>query len=821
MDSDFQRRLEAAMASGDTAWFERMGFPQVGVDEDDIIDEETIKEISPDDASKLAKQRSKSVLESYSALNNVLGRYEDTIRKRWIKKNQGQRVQLLLQAWPGMAKSSQPDMKASRRDAQRQCQCRDIYMWPSINLEDLGSGNTLLRFLNSRGRHWPASFAVMDGESTRLGDRSGALPIEEVPGHEMNLRGNTLETYGVIKPIQYQSLDDMLQNNRFGAAEGLKILEIQDRILAFLRSMCAIILHDKNLENPPDPVVPEPEALPVPTGEWLSAASAARTAPYEVPHNVDLNRLKSFTATRVAEAQDHLWSLREDPSYFSDCIGDWGEHSSEMVLDDRRKIHSDVSAVLGSPFWDRVVDSAVHAAYEDMFHWRLFDEQLAQIIKLRTPAGSQPPSIEQANKCYEAIRKLKLVIESRYIPTLVQKFNVFFPASPPIRALFQRLPDPDGYLGFSIYPRRDLNMKDDLIWIWTTFIDRDALEVYGLEVLALEAERLLRDKAQKARITAMIAQTLSDIGLIGALHNQLRINLERVFNQGKYQAWNDEKTYDDWASRVVRPVWELGMASAPGSNRSFRLGELGNPTSRRFFYPLNKPRTKGNTRALQEAERHLDAFWKKFDELVDQQLTKEARDGLRGMLPTGRQFLRTQDWVAPEPRPKQQLQETIQEISNLSIGSGRDQEQPAYEPMVPKTKVKTTGTPNPATPPSLASADSQNNEAPKPLVIPAVKQRAYKVFSILFYEPNASNQPGEIAWTDFLHAMNAIGFVPEKLYGSVWQFTPLAGSQEVVERAICFHEPHPSGKLAFRTARRYGRRLTRTYGLNRTSFVLP
>ncbi|RYC65971.1 hypothetical protein CHU98_g238 [Xylaria longipes] len=381
MDLNFHQRLEAAMASGDTAWFEEMVFPKVHVNPDAIIDEDTIKKISRGIASTLAKRRSQSVLRHFTALNDVLGRYEDTIRSQ-----------------------SQP---------------RDVYMWPSINLEDLSTGNTLLRFLNSRGRHFPATFATMDGQSTRLGGRSGALPMEEVPGPEMDLDRATPEGYGIIKPIQYQSVDDMLQNNRFGAATGLRILEIQERILQFLKSMCAIILHDKNLDNPLDPILLELEALPAPTGDWLSAARAAQTASYEVPQNINLNCIKSISASRVDEAQDHLWSLREDPAYFADCIGNWSEHSFEMVPDDKRKQHPDVSDALRmSRFWDRVINNAVYNAYDDIFHWRIFDQQLDQIIKLQTASNAQPPrSIEKAGECYEAIRKLKLMIETRYIIT--------------------------------------------------------------------------------------------------------------------------------------------------------------------------------------------------------------------------------------------------------------------------------------------------------------------------------------------------------------------------------------------------------------------
>lgn len=104
----------------------------------------------------------------------------------------------------------------------------------------------------------------------------------------------------------------------------------------------------------------------------------------------------------------------------------------------------------------------------------------------------------------------------------------------------------------------------------------------------------------------------------------------------------------------------------------------------------------------------------------------------------------------------------------------------------------------------------------------AVKARAYKVFSTLFYTPTPHTQPCDVNWTDFRHAMNIIGFVSVKLHGSAWSFTPKGqGHDESFQHAsINFHEPHPSSKLGFMVARRYGRRLTRNYGLSGESFVL-
>ncbi|EGP83294.1 uncharacterized protein MYCGRDRAFT_96555 [Zymoseptoria tritici IPO323] len=62
----------------------------------------------------------------------------------------------------------------------------------------------------------------------------------------------------------------------------------------------------------------------------------------------------------------------------------------------------------------------------------------------------------------------------------------------------------------------------------------------------------------------------------------------------------------------------------------------------------------------------------------------------------------------------------------------------------------------------------------------------------------------------------ATGFEAEKLYGPVWNFRP---TKLDVERSIQFHEPHPSGKIAYRVCRGHGRRLNRAYGWTGDNFV--
>lgn len=133
----------------------------------------------------------------------------------------------------------------------------------------------------------------------------------------------------------------------------------------------------------------------------------------------------------------------------------------------------------------------------------------------------------------------------------------------------------------------------------------------------------------------------------------------------------------------------------------------------------------------------------------------------------------------------------------------------------PKTKVKTKGTPQPPTStttpatPGTATVDTQPSFP--------VDARALNVFRALFFNPDITSTPGEVSWTDFLHAMKTTGFAIQTMYGSVWQFQP---QRLDVETPIQFHGPHPTGKIAFWVARRIGRRLQRAYGWGEGGFVL-
>ncbi|KAH9896314.1 hypothetical protein F4778DRAFT_783591 [Xylariomycetidae sp. FL2044] len=101
-----------------------------------------------------------------------------------------------------------------------------------------------------------------------------------------------------------------------------------------------------------------------------------------------------------------------------------------------------------------------------------------------------------------------------------------------------------------------------------------------------------------------------------------------------------------------------------------------------------------------------------------------------------------------------------------------------------------------------------------------VKARVLKVLRTTIYPSMPGSHAGEVNWPDLWYAMDAIGFEPTKLRGSAWSLVPCNDELHVSGRTITCPEPHPSTRGAFWEARRFGRRLTRKYGLTGDSFVL-
>lgn len=220
--------------------------------------------------------------------------------------------------------SYSPDFEAIFRGGQelqnRRTEFREAFLWPSMNVEDLATGKTMLLLLNSRGRHSPNMFAKADFEATRVGLVSQAILPTFINMHTMLLDGEAIETYGRIVSFD-ENEDEMLRmfsGLGYHPGEGLWILEIQQKILNFLVKCCHAVLHDftpSSLIASDTPIKVEPSPI-IDSLEYPTLASMAAQAPYRLPALLDFTHLRAFAAAKLSNAEDHVRGLREDVSNF-------------------------------------------------------------------------------------------------------------------------------------------------------------------------------------------------------------------------------------------------------------------------------------------------------------------------------------------------------------------------------------------------------------------------------------------------------------------------------------------------------------------------
>jgi hypothetical protein len=232
-------------------------------------------------------------------------------------------------------------------------------------------------------------------------------------------------------------------------------------------------------------------------------------------------------------------------------------------------------------------------------------------------------------------------------------------------------------------------------------------------------------------------------------------------------------------------------------------------------------------RELQSAEAALKRYWEKMDEGMEARCVDVAIL-LKDVLSTDSGMYTTPDWRAEEavdlPSPNECSAEDYAPERSLTPQIGNEnkkKEISSAEKIKQKTHGKAHEGVEPSAPAPPPTADDDGDQPP-PVSIP---QRSFKVMSALLPSPSTiSHAPREVSWDEFLYAMNTIGLVPEKLYGSVWIFKPLPPGVGLVDlkRSIQFHEPinvRRGNKIDFLQVRRLGDRLKRAFGWHGDTFV--
>lgn len=260
--------------------------------------------------------------------------------------------------------------------------------------------------------------------------------------HVMMFTGRDIpETYGeLVAWSDHPEAFHWLTSQR-GAnpGKGLFILEIQERLYKFLVDCCKAVLHDileETLADPTVPIAPEPSSVSSNEAGLASLATTAAEAPYRLPANLDLKRLELLVAAKLSAAEDHVWTLREDPGYFTETVLDWKEHRQECLPDTQRRKHPVFNSLTQERiFWEHVIGKSIVSALASIEIWGSVHEQVVTLQRLKEKyADSISPEKDLPEEYAFAFYKLDHHLQ-QFSKGPINTLKTGFVASPPMRVL--------------------------------------------------------------------------------------------------------------------------------------------------------------------------------------------------------------------------------------------------------------------------------------------------------------------------------------------------------------------------------------------------
>ncbi|KAL8690237.1 MAG: hypothetical protein Q9218_004275 [Villophora microphyllina] len=745
--------------------------------------------ISLSNAKQLITTRTSSIFTDREALLDILRRYDYILTRRWVKRTGEQRRKVLLQARPDMPATHRPDFQAIRREKPQQIVDKtryyDSFLLPSINIEDLVKPYNLLLFMDARGRHDPEVFANADSTQSTL--RLAPMPS--------NLRPST---------------DILFSWIGMQIGEGLLTLEIQQKKLSFLRSCAEIILQDLPLHDtsitlqlPPPTSSSHSDVRPSDSG-WPSLSRQILEAPYRIPDQFNFGRLKCFVSAKRDEAVDHIWALREDPSYFQSCILEWSQHRQENILD----VKGNTDPGLGKDvFWESVLGDVVADAYLGFLSWHHSCKAFDEFENLRHKYGTSISLGDRLPEDFDvAIRHFDKSVDELLVTKTVH-YKLAMPSSPPLRNHFVRSMHNNGVHVTSKSGSNTTPKSDNFLWLLERLWTSDHVRLFGLHNLLDEIERKLREeKLSRERVSPWIARILSDLSVLAEIRRQVGI-LRPGHSCSRCQV--DKEQWTEFIDRMG-PFQQV----LQGCMVLFNFAGKTTPLTK-FNYPSDKPMSAKVVKAMQEAERHLDHIWKEVDNQFIEHGAADIHELLAAVLPK-RGISRTPDWIEPEEKPETHthgIENVNARAALLDLEMRTEQTIESEASPLQPDKVKTRGK-------VIVSKALPEETVTEQLVEESpqlfVSKRGFRVFSTLFHNSSREKPPGEVPWSEFLSAMASVGFGIRKLDGSAWVFEPL---NDLFRRSIIFHEPHPSSTIPYQVARRHGRRLERAFGWTGSSFT--
>lgn len=163
--------------------------------------------------------------------------------------------------------------------------------------------------MDARAHHQPYEFAAVDFDATHLGRVCGAVTSDFSNQHTILLTGRTDPTrYGELVhwDDDQNAMTDCFSRKQQQLGEGLLILEVQQKILSFLRKCAELMLHDVPTALLLDaPVMPGAVLSSEADTGFDSLLAMALERPYRSPAKLSWDRITSLLGARKEASMDH------------------------------------------------------------------------------------------------------------------------------------------------------------------------------------------------------------------------------------------------------------------------------------------------------------------------------------------------------------------------------------------------------------------------------------------------------------------------------------------------------------------------------------
>ncbi|KAI1096101.1 hypothetical protein F5B19DRAFT_220510 [Rostrohypoxylon terebratum] len=736
-----------------------------------------------------------------------------------MSKSKAKRKALLLNAWPEMPQTHRPDVKTwlSLRNGHELTDADTLaLMWPNFNCEDLSSKETLLLILHQRARYRPDKFVNLDIGLLNFGMRNGIVGQIDLPGYFAILRDRgTPELYG--KLYSYDDEEDNVKREPtrgfYSAGDSYWAVLVQSQLYWILNVICNVILHDL----PQDEVWPAEGGRPLPLDlpDYLSkttvdgieilslkAQEEFHKAPKEEP---SFARIICFIGAKLHQADDHLWTLREDPNYLIYTAMERMQHMTEMLadLDGNPGPPANVSQ---QELWGRVVGRLIREAHAqvDLFNilftkmWRLND-RIVSCCKDRRFHPDIPLEEKLLDDIFSAFNFL-ISASWELIVTIDLEESAF--SSPLMRDSFFRSEEVS-HLGHPLMWPRETHLldciRDRLIWMFINMAHEHNRFDMGVRGLVTELDLYTRQEPKaRALITPYIASQVTTIGILYECLHEMEYLRPWIGGYRTHWMKHIHELTDDWILAHPEET-RIGNVKADLWEKAAMCLKVDSKVEHIIIAQESSTPTKEDIDERRSVEEHHDKFWTTLlrglrhasavSVYIDTCLSRDK-------------LIRTAPWVEPAKPAKK--------------GKKKKGNKAAADPADPVDPIDQI----------LDEAIAENKKLAQeeveepPTKAFEVSKRALKVFRALLFEGMGSYEVSKgIQWNDFVYAMLSIGFKAEKTFGSGWIFTP---NKDIVTytHPILFDEPYMGGEIHYLVTKWYGRRLGRSYNLNIDMFKL-